>query len=106
MDCLHDAQTCISCSAAADQTGIEPAETAVAVVEPPSATPAKTSAVGEKKVVKPLVHQGEPTVYGNIATASFEMLQYEMERRIQLKQQRETTDTVMVDPIIGGESEE
>ena len=84
-------------------TGIEPTESVVAVVEPPSASPVKTSAGGEEKVVKPLVVQGEPPIYGNIATASFEQLQYEMARRIQ--QQKEITDTVMVDPILAGENE-
>jgi hypothetical protein len=57
-DCLHDAHTCISCSAAADPTGIEPAESIVAVVETPSVTPVKTSAGGKKKVLKPLVDHG------------------------------------------------
>jgi hypothetical protein len=50
-----------------------------------------------------LVHEGDPAVYGNIATASLEQLQYEMARRIQ--QQKENTDTDVVDPIQSGETE-
>jgi len=87
----------------ADPTENEPAGYSVALVEPPSATPSKTSDVGEKIVVKPLVHEGDPAVYGNIATASLEQLQYEMARRIQ--QQKENTDTDVVDPIQSGETE-
>jgi hypothetical protein len=105
-DCLHDAHTCISCSTAADPTGNEPAESAVALVEPPSATPVKTGVGEEKKAVNPLDDQGGPNIYGNLAYASVEELQMALARRIQLKQQKETTDTVMVAPTQGGENEE
>ena len=105
-ECLHDAHTCISCSAAADPTGIEPAESVVAVVEPPSATPVKTGVGEEKKAVNPLDDQGGPDIYGNLAYASVEELQMALARRIQLQQQKETTDTVMVAPTQGGENEE
>jgi len=41
-----------------------------------------------------------------LAYASVEELQMALARRIQLKQQNETTDTVMVAPTQGGENEE
>ena len=122
-DCLHDAHTCISCSTAADPTGtesagpavalveppptgIKPAESAVAVVDPPSATPVKTDVGEEKKPVNPLDDQGGPNIYGNLAYASVEELQMALAKRIQLDQQKDTTDTVMVAPTQGGETEQ
>ena len=105
-ECLYDANTCLSCSALADPTGIEPAESVVAVVEPPSASPVKTGVGEEKKAVNPLDDQGGPNIYGNLAYASVEELQMALARRIQLKQKRETTDTVMVAPTQGGETEQ
>ena len=105
-ECLYDANTCLSCSALEDPTGIEPAESVVAVVKPPSATPVKTGVGEEKKAVNPLDDQGGPNIYGNLAYASVEELQMALARRIQLQQQKDTTDTVVVAPTQGGETEQ
>ena len=69
-------QNLLWASALADPTGIEPAESTVAVVETPSVTPARKSADGEKKVLKPLVDQGEQTI--NLHTASAEQLRMQL----------------------------
>jgi hypothetical protein len=87
-------------------TGIEPAISAVAVVDPPSATPVKTDVGEEKKPVNPLDDQGGPNIYGNLANASVEELQMALAKRIQLDKQKDTTDTVMVAPTQGGETEQ
>ena len=105
-ECLYDANTCLSCSVLEDRTGIKPTESVVVVVKPPSATPVKTIVGEEKKPVNPLDDQGGPNIYGNLAYASVEELQMALAKRMQLDQQKDTTDTVMVAPTQGGETEQ
>jgi hypothetical protein len=73
--------TCISCSTAADPTGIKPAESIVTNIVPTGvetglATSVQTGVGEDNKAVKPLEDQGG--IYGNLASATAEQLRMQL----------------------------